>query len=72
MSKPRVRPAPATEEGTNKLCELIKEYWIKQGFTYIKATAELRSIRSGKVKASYWVISSNIGPKGYPPGPRIL
>lgn len=59
----------STEDGTRKLCVLIKAFWKKAGYAQIQAEPGLqRTEHKGPPKSvtTHWAIRSNLGPTGLP------
>lgn len=67
LPKAQISGSNAPTQGeTEQLCQLLKAYWVAQGFLGIKCWPELKA--DAAYGAKLWVVCSNIGPTGYPPG----
>jgi hypothetical protein len=66
LPKTQISDSNAPTQGeTEQLCQLLKAYWVAQGFLGIKCWPELKA--DAAYGAKLWVVCSNIGPTGYPP-----
>lgn len=59
-------------DGATKLAAAITRYWFRHGYPLIDARVyeqhrQLRTTSGKMVSAPYWVVRSNVGPKGFPP-----
>ena len=69
MAAQRVFIDSMTEDGTRKLCALIKAYWHKAGHPVIEAVPEFRRTEikgPPRQVVTHWAIKTNLGPTALP------
>lgn len=62
----------STVDGAHELADKIRQFWIDRGYPAIKTQVFYvrGGNKDGRGGAPIWGITSNIGPRGYPPGGR--